>query len=64
MIDRLYVFKSDIKDEEPFINSVNLHNCMLVNMPSNDLYYILEGSPEDVESFRQDWNKQNRIING
>ena len=67
MIDHLYIFKSDVSDIESFKNSIGLHNCRLINglyTTEEELYYILEGSPEDVESFRQDWNKQNRIING
>lgn len=58
MIDHVYIFKSDVKDEESFINSINLHNCRLANRDDESTYYIIEGSPGDIECFRQDLNAQ------
>ncbi len=55
MGDNLYIFKSDIEDLDYFESIIGLHNCVLAQ--EDDLYYILEGSPEDIESFRQDWVK-------
>ena len=56
MDDNLYIFKADVEDQEDFKSMVGLHNCVIVQ--EDDLYYILEGSPEDIESFCQDWSKR------
>lgn len=56
MIDDLYIFKTDVKDLDHFESMIGLHNCVLAQ--EDNLYYILEGSPEDIESFRQDWGKR------
>ena len=56
MTDNLYIFKSDVEDLDNFESMIGLHNCVLVQ--EDDLYYILEGSPEDIEFFRQDWDKR------
>ncbi len=56
MIDDLYIFKTDVTDLDYFESTIGLHNCVLAQ--EDDLYYILEGSPEDIESFRQDWGKR------
>lgn len=60
MIDYIYIFKSDVKDIDMFNNILHLHNCILTY--EDDLYYILEGSPEDVESLRQDWIKRQELM--
>ncbi len=52
MIDNTYIFKTDIPDFEYFKSLVGLHNC--IHMLDDDIY-IIEGSPEDIEAFRQDW---------
>lgn len=56
MTDKLYIFKSDVEDLDYFESVIVLHNCVLAQ--EDDLYYILEGSPEDVESFHQDWSQR------
>lgn len=55
MTDNLYIFKADVEDLDDFKSMIGLHNCVLAQ--EDDLYYILEGSPEDMETFRQDWGK-------
>lgn len=52
MIDDTYIFKKDIPKFEYFESLVGLHNC--IYMLDDDIY-IIEGSPEDIEAFRQDW---------
>lgn len=56
MTDNLYIFKADVEDQDAFEFMIGLHNCVLAQ--EDDLYYILEGSPEDIESFHQDWDKR------
>ena len=56
MDDNLYILKSDVEDRDYFEDIVGLNNCVIVQ--EDDFYYILEGSPEDIESFCQDWSKR------
>lgn len=56
MVHNLYILKSDVEDLDDFESIIRLHNCILVQ--EGDLYYILEGSPEDIESLCQDWEKR------
>lgn len=56
MSSNLYIFKSDVKDLDDFESIIGLHNCVLAQ--EDDLYYIIEGSLEDIESFCQDWGKR------
>ena len=51
-IDAIYIFKSDTIDPG-FKNLVYLYNCRIIN--SDDLYYKVEGNPEDIEAFREAW---------
>lgn len=55
MIDNLYIFKFDVKDRDAFDSLIGLHNCIVAK--EDELYYIVEGSPEDIEMLRQDWIK-------
>lgn len=60
MIDHIYIFKSDVKDIDEFNNIIHLHNCILIY--EDDLYYTLEGTPENAESFRQDWINRQELM--
>ena len=59
MTDSLYIFKADVESQDDFESMIGLHNCVLAQ--EDDLYYILEGSPEDLESFHQDWDKRKEL---
>ena len=56
MTDNLYIFKADVESQDDFESMIGLHNCVLAQ--EDDLYYILEGSSENIESFHQDWDKR------
>lgn len=50
MIDTIHIFKSDVTDRDKFESAVGLHECIIAS--EDDLYFTIEGSPENIESFR------------
>ena len=52
--NQLAVNKSNVKDFETFNEFVQLYGLNIIQ--EEDMYYILDGSKDDLEEFSKDWN--------
>lgn len=53
-MDTIPIFKSDVTNYNSFQLLLKLYNCRVIS--TEDEYYIVEGTPEDIEDFRKDWS--------
>ena len=54
-MDTISVCKSEVADLNVFELLLNLYNCHIISI--EDEYYIIEGSPDDIEDFGKYWTK-------
>lgn len=55
-MDTMPIFKSDVLDKNAFELLLNLYDCHISFV--EDEYYIVEGTPENIEDFRVYWTEQ------
>lgn len=58
-MDSMPIFKSDVADKNSFELLLGLYNCRISSI--EDAYYIIEGTPENLEDFRKYWSEAGDI---
>lgn len=58
-MDSMPIFKSDVYDKTSFELLLSLYDCRISSI--EDAYYIVEGTPENLEDFRNYWSKAGDI---
>lgn len=53
-LNQLAILKNTIGDHEYFKSLIGLYGLIIIDEEPE--YYILDGSPEDLEEFSHDWN--------
>ena len=53
-LNQLAILKSTIGDHEHFKTLIGLYGLVIIDEEPD--YYILDGSPDDLEEFSHDWS--------
>ncbi len=54
-MDSMPIFRSDVSDRTSFELLLGLYGCRISSI--EDAYYIVEGTPENLEDFRKYWSE-------
>ncbi len=58
-MDNLYIYIKDVQDYMLFELLVGFYNCRI--SMKDDLYFVVEGTPEDIKAFGEYWIHRNEM---